>query len=168
MENLSPELMPFQGSNLASALRLALTQLQADSGRGGDIVLIGDDVDDSELQQALALLQGHSVRVSVLTVGTPAGAPVRLPNGSLLTNAQGQPIVAQSNLANMAKLAAQTGGIFSPCNTITATSNSLPRSAINLGCGSRWKAVNKRAVSLVLTVVLADAPDSRLKFAAVS
>ncbi|EOU2463897.1 VWA domain-containing protein, partial [Vibrio navarrensis] len=114
VENLSPELMPFQGSNLASALQLALTQLQADSGRGGDIVLISDDVDDNELQQALTLLQGHSVRVSVLMVGTPTGAPVRLPNGSLLTNAQGQPIVAQSNLTNMAKLAAQTGGIFLP------------------------------------------------------
>ncbi|ELP5727324.1 VWA domain-containing protein, partial [Vibrio vulnificus] len=112
--NLSPELMPYQGAHLPSAIRLALDQLAQGNTAEGDIVVISDDVDDQELNESLQLLKGKPVRVSVLAVATPDGAPIPLPDGSLLSDSAGQIVVARSNLSNLAKLAQKTNGFFAP------------------------------------------------------
>ncbi|PMO43755.1 hypothetical protein BCT11_08500 [Vibrio sp. 10N.222.52.B12] len=114
IENLSPELMPYQGSNLPSAIETALGQFTQAGVNQGDIVVLADDLDDSELSRSLALLNGKDVRVSVLAIGTSNGAPIALPDGSLMKNRQGNTVVAKTNLKNLQTLAKQTGGLFVP------------------------------------------------------
>ncbi|HAS6347429.1 TPA: VWA domain-containing protein, partial [Vibrio vulnificus] len=133
--NLSPELMPYQGAYLPNAIRLALAQLAKGDTVEGDIVVISDDVDDQELSESLQLLKGKQVRVSVLAVATPDGAPIPLPDGRLLSDTAGQIVVARSNLLNMANLAQKTSGSFAPIQfgnqdvaqiaALTQTSNTM-------------------------------------------
>ncbi|WP_010451085.1 vWA domain-containing protein, partial [Vibrio rotiferianus] len=114
IENLSPELMPYQGSNLPSAIETALGQFTQAGVNQGDIVVLADDLDDSELSRSLALLNGKDIRVSVLAIGTSTGAPIALPDGSLMKSRQGNTVVAKTNLKNLQKLAKETGGLFVP------------------------------------------------------
>ncbi|WP_061778628.1 VWA domain-containing protein, partial [Vibrio natriegens] len=114
IENLSPDLMPFQGANLPSAIQLALNQFSQAGTNQGDIIVLADDLDDAELTNSLNLLKGKKFRVSVLAIGTANGAPIALPNGSLLKNSQGTTVVAKTNLKNLQTLANKTGGLFIP------------------------------------------------------
>ncbi|MBT0323985.1 VWA domain-containing protein, partial [Vibrio campbellii] len=114
IENLSPELMPYQGSNLPSAIETALGQFTQAGVNQGDIVVLADDLDDSELSRSLALVNGKDIRVSVLAIGTSTGAPIALPDGSLMKSRQGNTVVAKTNLKNLQKLAKETGGLFVP------------------------------------------------------
>ncbi len=114
IENLSPELMPYQGSNLPSAIETALGQFTQAGVNQGDIVVLADDLDDSELSRSLALLNGKDIRVSVLAIGTSTGAPIALPDGSLMKSRQGNTVVAKTNLKNLQKLAKESGGLFVP------------------------------------------------------
>ncbi|MDW1898330.1 VWA domain-containing protein, partial [Vibrio sp. Vb1337] len=114
IENLSPELMPFQGANLPAAIELAINQFSQAGTQQGDIIVLADDLDTSELSRALDLVQGTKFRISVLAVGTPNGAPIALPDGSLLKTAQGTTVVAKTNLKNLQTLANKTGGLFVP------------------------------------------------------
>ncbi|EHK9050156.1 VWA domain-containing protein, partial [Vibrio vulnificus] len=114
IQNLSPDIMPYQGSRLTSALMLAKAQLEKAGAAKGDIIVISDDIDDQELQAALKLVANSAIRVSILGVGTPNGSPIPLPNGSLLTSSTGQVVVAKSGFNNMAALAQNTGGYFAP------------------------------------------------------
>ncbi|EGQ9840061.1 VWA domain-containing protein [Vibrio parahaemolyticus] len=114
IENLSPELMPFQGSNLPAAIELALSQFSQAGANQGDIVVLADDLDDSELARSLNLVKGKNIRVSVLAIGTANGAPIALPDGSLLKTTQGSTVVAKTHLKNLQTLANKTGGMFVP------------------------------------------------------
>ncbi|HAT8490289.1 TPA: VWA domain-containing protein, partial [Vibrio vulnificus] len=114
IQNLSPDIMPYQGSRLTSALVLAKAQLEKAGAAKGDIIVISDDIDDQELQAALKLVANSAIRVSILGIGTPNGSPIPLPNGSLLTSSTGQVVVAKSDFNNMAALAQKTGGYFAP------------------------------------------------------
>ncbi|OQJ90466.1 VWA domain-containing protein [Vibrio parahaemolyticus] len=114
IENLSPELMPFQGSNLPAAIELALSQFSQAGANQGDIVVLADDLNDSELARSLNLVKGKNIRVSVLAIGTANGAPIALPDGSLLKTTQGSTVVAKTHLKNLQTLANKTGGMFVP------------------------------------------------------
>ncbi|NES60009.1 VWA domain-containing protein [Vibrio parahaemolyticus] len=114
IENLSPELMPFQGSNLPAAIELSLSQFSQAGANQGDIVVLADDLDDSELARSLDLVKGKNIRVSVLAIGTANGAPIALPDGSLLKTTQGSTVVAKTHLKNLQTLANKTGGMFVP------------------------------------------------------
>ncbi len=114
IEHLSPELMPYQGSNLPAAIETALDQFSQAGVNQGDIVVLADDLDDSELTRSLSLLNGKDIRVSVIAIGTADGAPIALPDGAQMKNQRGNTIVAKTNLKNLQTLAKKTGGLFVP------------------------------------------------------
>ncbi len=79
---LATDIVPAEGDNAAPALDLAATLLQRAGVRRGEVLLISDGMTDQAgaLSAARKLRdQGH--RVSVLGIGTPAGAPVPAEEG---------------------------------------------------------------------------------------
>ncbi|HHF3037891.1 TPA: VWA domain-containing protein, partial [Vibrio diabolicus] len=145
IENLSPELMPFQGANLPSAIELALNQFSQAGVQQGDIIVLADDLDESELSRALNLVEGKNIRISVLAVGTANGAPIALPDGSLLKTAQGTTVVAKTNLKNLQILAKKTGGIFVPIQHTNRDVENI--SAFTSNVGSQLSAKKSEEVS---------------------
>ncbi|EGU54284.1 vWA domain-containing protein, partial [Vibrio tubiashii] len=112
--NLAPELMPYPGANAASGVKLAIEMMTNIGLAKGDIVLVADDIDDKERSEVENLLQNSSWRLVVLGIGSRAGAPIKLEDGTLMTKDNGQPVVANSNFDNMRALANSTNGYFVP------------------------------------------------------
>lgn len=110
LRELEPEVMPVAGSNPVAAIKLALTMLGNQQRQSGRLLLISDDLQATQRQTITDLLRPEQQALDILAVGTEAGAPIRLNDGSLLKDRQGQLVVARSNLTQLATLAHDTGG----------------------------------------------------------
>jgi len=75
LDSLMPDMMPAQGSRASTALEHADAIFKRSAIKRGTVVLLTDGVDADALDVAAKLVQaGH--RVSVIGVGTDAGAPI--------------------------------------------------------------------------------------------
>ncbi|WP_153448505.1 vWA domain-containing protein [Vibrio algicola] len=114
--NLSPDIMPTQGSNAAAGVKKAIDMLTQAGHMQGDIVLVSDDVSRNESQDIAKLLKGTEWRLSVMSVGTQQGAPIKLPNGDMFTS-HGTTVVAKTNINGLQSLAKVGNGIYTPLRT---------------------------------------------------
>ncbi|MEZ8100454.1 VWA domain-containing protein, partial [Vibrio bivalvicida] len=112
--NLSPELMPYPGANAAAGVELAIQMMTNIGLAQGNIVLVADDIDDQERDDIQSLLSGTNWQLVLLGMGSRSGAPIKLSDGTLMTKASGQPVVAKSNFDNMRALASSLDGYFVP------------------------------------------------------
>lgn len=133
IRNLSPEVMPYPGANAGAAVRLATDTLRQAGHQRGDIILIADDIDKQEKENIAPLLESSPWRLSILAVGTEDGAPIQLPDGKLLSNASGTPVVARTNMQTMQSLAQQSGGIFAPLQNDNSDVESITAFSRNSG-----------------------------------
>lgn len=109
---LQPGLMPVSGSNTEMAVETAL-QLFSDSGvYSGDILLITDGVVAQARSTIKQLMAGSNHRLSILAVGTPAGAPIPFGDG-FAKDESGNVIVDTVQPDALEKLAKQSAGKFS-------------------------------------------------------
>ncbi len=111
--NISPEIMPFLGSNTSSAIELSIAMMSKAGHSSGDIILFTDGVSDKEASKINSLLANSKWRLNILAVGTVAGSPITLPTGKLLESG-GVTVIAKTNFQKLSGLAAQSGGYFSP------------------------------------------------------
>lgn len=82
LDALSPTVMPRDGQNPARALEAAVLLLQQSGARTGDILLLTDTA-DANATRAAATARGQGFNVSVLGLGTPAGAAYRSSDGQI-------------------------------------------------------------------------------------
>jgi Ca-activated chloride channel family protein len=113
LPNLSPEIMPAQGSNVADALNLAAQLLQQAGYPQGDIVLMTDGFSASHYQQLRQQLNQFPHRISVLAFGSADGAPIQLSSGELLKDYRGQIVLPKVAFTQLRSVAELTGGIYS-------------------------------------------------------
>jgi Ca-activated chloride channel family protein len=106
---LTPDLMPEKGDNALAALRLAEKLLQQAGLQQGDILLITDGSASAQLSE---LKPANGVRLSVLGVGTEAGAPIQTQGGGFLKDSQGNIWVPKLNSSALSDLAHQGGGLY--------------------------------------------------------
>lgn len=111
ISELSPNLMPVQGSNIKEALKKAAS-LFGSASSNGDILLITANSANSEDQTYAQLLARQGIHVSVLAMATNTGAPVPLGNGSWLGNTQGDPIISKLDSHTLATLAQNGKGQY--------------------------------------------------------
>ncbi len=115
MEVMEPALMPNQGSDPVHAVRLALVLLEQAGYPGGDLLLVTDAVTERQRTQVAQALAAHDrTRLSVLGVGTPAGAPIPDDDGGFIKDAGGQMVIARFDPGGLDALARAGRGIFAP------------------------------------------------------
>lgn len=107
LTELEPEVMPVAGSNPQAAIEQALTMAKHHPAR---LLLVTDDLNAKQGQAIATRLQRHQMSLDILAVGSEAGAPLRMSDGSLFKDRAGQLVVARSNFAELAKLAQGSGG----------------------------------------------------------
>ena len=111
---LSTDLSRLQGSRLNQALdraQVLLDALPEDSSRS--LLLISDgDFDEPGLTQRISELAANGVRLHVLGIGTPEGAPVPGPRGGPMRDTSGQPIRSKLNEPELQALADAGQGIY--------------------------------------------------------
>ncbi len=118
---LTTDIMPNPGNNAAAALLKAANLFKQAGMPTGQILMITDGVDSAEAQEALLALSDHYT-LSILGVGTQAGAPIVDAKGGFSKNSAGTLVVPKLDAANLAVLAQSGGGIY---QTSTGTDDDL-------------------------------------------
>ncbi|HEV2541097.1 MAG TPA: VWA domain-containing protein [Frateuria sp.] len=113
LDALAPDTMPVEGDNAAAAIARGAALIRDAKVGGGSLVLVTDRA-DAQAQQAARQARADGVRVSVLGVGTPRGAPVPLADGGFLRDSRGELAMAGRDDAALAALAAAGGGQYVP------------------------------------------------------
>jgi len=109
---LEPQLMPVQGSRVDLGLEKARDLLAQAGQAQGEILLLTDGYTGEEALQAARELHAAGYRLSVLGVGTAAGAPLADGQGGYLRDAQGNIVMPQLDVAALRKLATAGGGRY--------------------------------------------------------
>jgi len=111
---LRPEIMPEFGSEPELALEKAALMLEQAGYLNGDIIWFTDGVDYDQMPGLTSLLQSMPHRISILSVGTSDGAPIKLTNGQLLKDSSGAIVIPRLDNASLQTLARITNGAFTP------------------------------------------------------
>ncbi|MCG6200963.1 VWA domain-containing protein [Psychromonas antarctica] len=109
---LSPEIMPVTGARTDLALEKAIALLENAGYTKGHIVFITDDIDQQTSQKMLKRLKGSDWVVSVLAMATVQGAPIKLNDGSLLKNKQGEIVLPRLNTQPLYTITQASNGLF--------------------------------------------------------
>lgn len=109
---LNPDMMPVPGSATAHAVAEGVTLLQSAGIRGGRMLLVTDEISDSELDNAATLAGDAGVRLSVMGVGTTTGAPIPLPRGGFLKDPGGAIVMPGLDETNLRRLAQASNGRY--------------------------------------------------------
>ena len=122
--NLSPNVMPIAGNNAAAGIAEAIRLLKQAGHNTGDIILMTDGITKTIAKQALADLKGTHYRVSILAMGTVVGAPIQLPDGSLLSE-NGTPVISKIDINTLMSITDSTGGILQMAQTTDNDVNAI-------------------------------------------
>jgi Ca-activated chloride channel family protein len=112
LPSLTPEIMPELGANPYAALILAHEMLTNAGHLTGDIYWFTDDVDNNEISDLLKWSNQYGHRLNILGVGTPNGAPIKLPSGELLKDNNGAIVVPRLPTQKLQLLAARGQGNY--------------------------------------------------------
>ncbi|MFL9584408.1 VWA domain-containing protein [Stenotrophomonas sp. AB1(2024)] len=82
LDALAPDVMPRDGQRADRAIEAAVLLLQQSGAKGGDILLLTDRADGAA-RAAAAAAKAQNIHVSVLGLGTPAGAAFRSSDGQI-------------------------------------------------------------------------------------
>lgn len=124
LDAMSPDVMPVDGDNAAQAIDQGVKLIRGAKLSNGSIVLITDDA-DTAAQTAARAAKSSGIRVSVLGIGTPQGAPVTQADGNFLHNDQGNMIVAHRDDRNLSALAEAGAGRYVPMTANNDDVNAL-------------------------------------------
>lgn len=109
---LNPGMMPVPGSEPVSAVSQALALLRSAGIRGGRILLVTDGVSERDRAGIEKVLAGSDARFAVMGVGTPAGAPIPLPDGGFIKDDKGTIVMPGLDEQGLRELAVATGGSY--------------------------------------------------------
>ena len=112
LDSLEPGLMPLFGSRPDLAIKQGQRLLQqAGLAKGGLLLVTDDDQPDKALDVAARLHQ-DGYRLSVLGIGTEAGAPIPLEDGGFFKDNDGQVVLPRLNPTALRQLAQAGGGLY--------------------------------------------------------
>ncbi|HEX7324642.1 MAG TPA: VWA domain-containing protein [Rhodanobacteraceae bacterium] len=107
---LRPDVMPVPGNDAAAGIRQSVKLLQQAHVKGGQIVLVTDTADDVAVAAARTA-RADGIRVDVLGVGTPQGAPVPQSGGGFVSGTHGM-LLARRDDAALRAVATAGGGRY--------------------------------------------------------
>ena len=110
MQNIEPSLIATQGTDIAEAINMARHSFTQDEQVGRAIIIITDGEDhEGGAVQAAEDAKKKGMRVFVLGVGDPKGAPIPTDDGGYMTDNSGQTVMSALN-EDMCRQIAQAGG----------------------------------------------------------
>ncbi|VAW51372.1 Aerotolerance protein BatB / Aerotolerance protein BatC [hydrothermal vent metagenome] len=108
--SLETDMMPAQGSNLASALAKTFSLLTQAGVVSGNILVITDDIHQRDKKAIKKVFsQGH--RLSIFGIGTIEGAPIPL-GGAFLKNSSGAIVIPKLQPTKLQRDALNGGGLY--------------------------------------------------------
>ncbi|GJL62838.1 MAG: hypothetical protein NPIRA04_14920 [Nitrospirales bacterium] len=111
VSSLETSLMPTVGSRADLALLQAYDLLENSGISNGDILLMTDGVEVSDVQAVIKKIQDQQHRISVLGVGTPDGAPIPQ-SGGFLKDEKGAIVIPKLNPQGLKEVARMGRGQY--------------------------------------------------------
>lgn len=110
LETISPQMIAVQGTDVASAINLAMRSFTQQENVSRAIFLITDGEDnEGGAVEAAKEAASRGVRVYILGIGDPAGAPIPMPGSNqYITDEEGNVVVSKLN-EDMCREIAQAG-----------------------------------------------------------
>ena len=127
LDALDPSMMPAEGSRASTALEQAETIFKRNAIQRGTVVLLTDGVDADALDVAARLVKtGH--RVSVIGVGTKAGAPIPASGeaGGFLQDSSGNIVIPRLDTDMLKQLADAGHGVYRAIRFDDQDINAIP------------------------------------------
>ncbi len=112
VSTLHPDIMPLPGSHPERAVAMAVELIQGADLDQGDILLITDGIHPDALA-AITQQIPDKVRLSILGVGSGKPASIPVDNGGLLTDRQGEVVMAGLDESALISLTSQLDGRYS-------------------------------------------------------
>lgn len=112
LSTLTPDILPIPGSNVEMAIELAKELLENSGQTKASLLIVSDNIADEAVANILQIIPSN-LQVSMLGVGTEAGAPIPY-KGNFLKDSNGNIVIAKRNDATMKALAQQINGYYIP------------------------------------------------------
>ncbi|MDB2384705.1 VWA domain-containing protein, partial [Endozoicomonas sp.] len=113
LKALSPDIMPAPGNNPSAGIEAAINLIQQGTGqRNGHILLITDQVTESETQKIELILRGTVSTLSIIGIGSTQGAPISLGRGGFLKDSHGKIVIPQLERDNLMRLVNAGKGVY--------------------------------------------------------
>ena len=114
LESIDPSMMASQGTDAAAAINMAVNSFTHDEGVGKAIILITDGEDhEGGALEAAANAKEKGMRVYVLGVGSPKGAPIPIPGtNDFMTDNSGKTVMSALNEEMCKQIASAGGGVY--------------------------------------------------------
>lgn len=113
--SLATNMLPAQGNHTDAALDKAVELMKNAGVYSGDILLMTDEINNSNDAYSAAQQQGY--RVSILGIGTAEGAPIAKSNGDFIKDDQGGIVISKLDAPRLAEAARHGGGRYSNLTT---------------------------------------------------
>ncbi|MGD8572956.1 MAG: VWA domain-containing protein [Gammaproteobacteria bacterium] len=133
VNDLSTDLMPYQGSHPEKAIRKALELFKQASAVNGHVLLVTDGVGSADTTDAVQELVSHGYQLSVLAIGTKEGAPIKSARGGFVKDKNGNIVIASLDADRLHKVAREGQGIY---RQLTADDSDVD-TILNVVSGSR-------------------------------
>lgn len=111
VDSLDPSVMPVAGNLASRAIAAGVDLIEQAGLHRGEIVLLADDV-DADAAGAARRARERGIEVSVLGIGSAAGAPVPLAQGDFLKDSRGNVVVARLDEGRLRAVADAGGGRY--------------------------------------------------------
>lgn len=143
VDALDPGVMPVTGNATEHAIREAWKLVEQAGLRHAELILLADSASPGA-SAAAREARSRGLVISVLGIGTPAGAPVPLPQGGFLQDAAGAIVLPRLDEAGLRALAEAGGGRYA---RLSADSSDLDHLLSNLRGHSRRAAADDALAS---------------------
>ena len=121
---LGPGLFTHPGTDVEAALRTARDSFPKGDGRNRVLVLITDgDTLSGRIDRISRELAEEGIPVYTMAVGTSEGSTIPLGDGSYVKDSTGHPVVSQTRMDILKRLAEDTGGSFHELSRPGATAD---------------------------------------------
>jgi len=166
---VDPDLIPVKGSNIEVALRKSLESLgvkagaSPDAARGAAVILLTDGEElEGDLEGVGKLASSQGVKIYVLGIGTPEGAPIPTGDG-YKKDKEGKVVITRLRPDVLEQIALKTGGTY--VQSISGTEDieriysdnvksSLRESEKTFGKAKRWNEYYQLPLSLALLILV--------------
>jgi len=112
VDDLGPETIPVNGTDLAGALQLAMKSFPKEDETKAILIFTDGEDHSQKLPKILKELKNRDIMVFILGIGTPEGAPIPEPGGGFKSTLEGEMVVSKLNEASLKKLALGSGGAY--------------------------------------------------------
>lgn len=140
---LSPGIMPRIGSRPERAAEVALALLRQAGVEHAQLLLITDGMSPVEREALVRVLRGRPVRLSILAVGTPEGAPIPLRDGEFLHDGSGRVVTPGLDRAELQALARELGARYGEARLDDEDIRTLLAPRVHIPGGDEYRALEE-------------------------